>query len=295
MMNTVYSKAAGEPLKKSKSIHLKRFNLSSVSFSLSLIMILVLILCALFPGVIAPYSPFQMNQAVVMSPPSFTHVFGTDQFGRDMFSLIVYGTRQSLMMGLLAVLLGGFTGTVIGLLAGYFGGIIDTIFMRLTDILLTIPNILLAIAISAALGPSLLNIIVAVSFSAVPNYARVIRGQVIAIKSRPYIDASKTIGMPRMKIIMRHVLPNCSSQIIVMAALGIGTSILISTGLSFLGLGVIKEIPDWGYLLSQGRSYITIAWWIVTFPGLVITLLVIAVNILGDELRDRLDPKRTRA
>nr|WP_231507726.1 ABC transporter permease [Bacillus sp. UNC41MFS5] len=272
----------------------KRFKWSNIIVFLSLLMIVFLICCAIFPQWIAPYSPTDMNTQLIMNFPSSSHIFGTDQFGRDIFSLIIYGARQSLLTGVAAVLLGGLAGTIIGLIAGYTGGVIDTILMRFIDVLMTIPNILLAIAISSALGASLGNIILAISIASIPGYARVIRSQVIAIKSRPFVDASRAIGTSNFEIIFRHILPNCLSSLLVMAAVGVGTSILIGTGLSFLGLGVIKEIPDWGYLLSQGRAYISVAWWIVTFPGLAITILVTSVNLIGDELRNRLDPKHSR-
>lgn len=272
----------------------KRIKWSKVILILSTLIIAFVVSCALFPQWIAPYSPTEMNTQSVMQSPSLSHILGTDQFGRDIFSLIVYGARQSFLTGVAAVLLGGLAGTIIGLIAGYAGGIIDTIFMRFIDILMTIPNILLAIAISSALGASLGNIILAISVASIPGYSRVIRSQVIAVKSRPFVDASRSIGTSHFDIVFRHILPNCFSPLLVMATIGVGMSILIGTGLSFLGLGVILEIPDWGYMLSQGRSYITVAWWIVTFPGLAITILVIAVNLIGDELRNRLDPKHSR-
>jgi peptide/nickel transport system permease protein len=250
-----------------------------------------IICCVFFPQLIAPYAPTEMNSQLIMKAPSTSHIFGTDQFGRDVFSLIVFGARHSFVTGIVAVILGGLTGALIGLIAGYVGGFIDTILMRFIDVVMTIPNILLAIAISSALGASLVNIILAISVATVPGFARVIRSQVISTKNRPFVDASRLLGTSHFTILVRHILPNCVSPLLVMATVNVGTSILIGAGLSFLGLGVIQEIPDWGYLLSQGRSYITVAWWIVIFPGLAITTLVISVNLFGDELRNHLDPK----
>lgn len=278
-----------------KTKRLKVFRTTNWVITGAVAVLLFIIICAIAPGWIAPYSPTEMKVDALMQPPSIAHILGTDQFGRDLFSLIVYGAKQSLITGIAAVFIGGILGTLIGVIAGYFGGLIDTIFMRAIDILMTIPNILLAIAVASALGPSLQNIIIAISIASIPSYARVIRGQVLSLKNRQYVDASQVVGASHGTIIFRHILPNILSPLLVMATLGVGTSILIGTGLSFLGLGIVQEVPDWGYLLSQGRGYISVAWWIVTFPGLAITILVVAVNVLGDELRRFLDPKgRTR-
>lgn len=249
-------------------------------------------LCALFPGWIAPYSPTHMMADRILLPPSADHYFGTDYFGRDIFSVVVYGSRDSLLIGFASVLAGGLAGCVIGAVAGIAGGVIDLLFMRFIEIVMTIPGILLALAIAAVLGPNLFNIIFAVAISMVPGFARVFRSQIISVKERAFIAAARSIGMPAPRIFFRHVLPNAWSPVLVMATIGLGTSILSAAGLSFLGLGVIKEIPDWGTLLSQGRGYLTVAWWISTFPGVAITLLVLSGNIIGDWLRDRLDPKR---
>jgi len=204
----------------------------------------------------------------------------------------VYGARDSLLIGVASVLAGGLAGCIIGAAAGIAGGVIDLILMRFIEIVMTIPGILLALAIAAVLGPNLFNMIFAVAVSMVPGFARVFRSQIISVKGRAFITAARSIGMPAPRIFFRHVLPNAWSPVLVMATIGLGTSILTAAGLSFLGLGVVKEIPDWGTLLSQGRGYLTVAWWISTFPGIAITLLVLSGNILGDWLRDRLDPKR---
>lgn len=249
-------------------------------------------LCALFPGWIAPYSPTSMEADRVLLPPGAAHYFGTDYFGRDIFSVVVYGARDSLLIGVASVLAGGLAGCIIGAAAGIAGGVIDLILMRFIEIVMTIPGILLALAIAAVLGPNLFNMIFAVAVSMVPGFARVFRSQIISVKGRAFITAARSIGMPAPRIFFRHVLPNAWSPVLVMATIGLGTSILTAAGLSFLGLGVVKEIPDWGTLLSQGRGYLTVAWWISTFPGIAITLLVLSGNILGDWLRDRLDPKR---
>lgn len=255
--------------------------------------ILFIVVCGLLPGWIAPYSPSDMSYDI-MARPGLDHLFGTDYYGRDVFSVVVHGSRDSLFIGLASVLVGSLVGGLLGALAGYMGGLIDTIIMRVVEVLMTIPGILLALAIAAALGPSLFNIVLAVSLSAVPGYARVLRSQILSIKGRPFITAARSIGTSGLQIFIRHVLPNSLSPLLVMATIGLGTSILVGSGLSFLGLGIIKEIPDWGTLLSQGRGYLTVAWWISTFPGLAITLLVLSVNLLGDRLRDKVDPKQRR-
>jgi peptide/nickel transport system permease protein len=227
----------------------------------------------------------------VLSAPSAEHWFGTDQFGRDVFSLVVFGARQSLLVGVCAVFVGCGAGVSIGLTAGYFGGWVDQLSMRLIDIWMAIPNILLAIALTTALGPSLGTTIVAVSVVSVPRYARVLRGRALAIKGRGFVLAARAAGASHGSILWGHVLPHCVAPALVLATLGVGGAILMASGLSFLGLGVNDDHPDWGYQLTQGRGYLTVAWWAVTYPGLALTALVISVNLLGDALRRRFDPR----
>lgn len=258
---------------------------------IALSLITFIVLCAIVPQWIAPYSPVEMVADRILQAPNSINWLGTDYFGRDVFSLVVYGARDSLLIGFSSVIIGVCAGVLLGTLAGYIGGVLDTIVMRFIDILMTIPGVLLALAIAAALGPGLLNIIIAISVSAIPGYARVMRGQMVSLRSRGYVEASRSLGASGLRIVWKHILPNAVSPILVMATLGLGTAILTGAGLSFLGLGVIHEIPDWGALLSQGRGYLTVAWWICTFPGLAITVFVLAINIIGDDLRDRLDPK----
>lgn len=272
-----------------------RFALRNGLFLLSLLILIFIMLCAVFPGWIATHSPTLMNTSAILQAPGWPHLLGTDQFGRDIFSLLVYGSRQSLWIGIGSVIIGGLAGSFIGLLAGYWGRITDSLLMRCMEIIMTIPGILFAIVISSALGPSLVNTITAVGLSTLPGYARVMRSQVMKIRSLPFIDAARATGTSHAGIIVRHLIPNCLPPLIVMATIGVGSAILIGTALSFLGLGVISEIPDWGYLLSQGRDYLAVAWWIGFFPGAAISLLVIAINLLGDELRNRMDPKKTHA
>jgi peptide/nickel transport system permease protein len=256
--------------------------------------VLFLIACALVPKWIAPYSPTDMQADRILLPPGSAYWLGTDYFGRDVFSLIVYGARESLFIGFASVLVGGVSGALLGALSGYLGGWVDSVLMRIVDVIMTIPGVLLALAVAAGLGPGLWNIVLAVAIASVPNYARIMRGQILSVKSRPFITASRSIGASELSVFVKHVLPNSLSPLLVMACIGVGTSILTGSGLSFLGLGVLKEIPDWGALLSQGRGYLTVAWWICTFPGMAITLFVLSVNVIGDELRDALDPRKRR-
>jgi peptide/nickel transport system permease protein len=270
---------------------LSRVQLSDALVVGSLLMLAWVVACAILPGVIAPSLPTDMNADAILAAPSIAHWFGTDQFGRDVFSLVVYGARQSVLIGVCAVAISCTVGMSIGLTAGYAGGWLDTLLMRLIDVWLSIPSILLAIALSTVLGPSLHNTILAISLATIPRYARVLRGQALAVRSRPFIEASRAAGSSHFSIVRRHILPHCSAQILVLATLGVGTSILVGASLSFLGLGVNDERPDWGFLLTQGRSYLTVAWWTVTFPGLAITSLVVSVNLLGDALRRHFDPR----
>ncbi|MGC6584933.1 ABC transporter permease [Paenibacillus sp. Dod16] len=256
------------------------------------LVVLFIVACAIVPQWIAPYAPTDMLTDRIMQAPSAAHLFGTDYFGRDIFSVVVHGSRDSLFIGFASVLVGGLIGGTIGALSGYAGGWVDTVLMRLNDILMTIPGILLALAIAGALGPSLFNVVLAVAVSAIPGYARVMRAQIMSIKNRTFVKAAGSIGASPLRIFWRHVLPNSLSPLLVMATIGIGTSILTGSGLSFLGLGVLREVPDWGTLLSQGRGYLAVAWWMCTFPGLAITAFVLSVNIIGDRLRDHLDPKK---
>jgi len=269
-----------------------RLNVTDLFLYTAVAIVAFILICAIVPSWIAPYSPTEMVPDHILQGPSAAHWFGTDYFGRDVFSVVVHGSRDSLFIGFASVLLGGLVGGAIGALSGYAGGVIDTVIMRLNDILMTIPGILLALAIAGALGPSLFNIVLAVAVSAIPGYARVMRAQVISIKNRTYITASASIGASPLHIFGKHVLPNALSPLLVMATIGIGSAILTGAGLSFLGLGVLREIPDWGTLLSQGRGYLTVAWWICTFPGLAVTIYVLSVNIIGDRLRDYMDPKK---
>lgn len=260
----------------------------------SLGILLTVFLAAIAPSWLAPFAPTDMSSDAILSPPNWQHWFGTDQFGRDVFSLVIFGARQSLVLGLSAVAISCSVGVSIGIACGYEAGVFDKIVMRIIDIWMAIPNILLALAIAAALGANWVSIILSVSVVSMPRYARVLRSQALALRGQPFILAARAAGASHFSILRRHVLPHCMPITVVIATVGIGTSILLGSSLSFLGLGVNDERPDWGYLLTQGRSYLTVAWWTVTYPGLAITALVVSANLLGDAMRRWLDPRSVR-
>jgi len=266
--------------------------LPGLAILLPAFVVLVMLACAVVPGWIAPFDPTDMDSDAILQAPGFAHLLGTDHFGRDILSLLIFGARASLLLGGCAVLVGGIGGGVIGLLAGYAGRGVDQLLMRLLDVWMSVPDILLAIVLAAALGPSLPHTILAVGLVTIPRYARVMRAQVLATRSRVFVHASRVIGRSHAGVVLHHVLPHTFSVMLVMVTLGVAQSILIGASLSFIGLGVIDDRPDWGFLLSQGRGYLGAAWWFATFPGLAITALVISVNLLGEALRHRLDPRR---
>lgn len=255
----------------------------------ALVVIGLVALAAAFPGVLAQHDPLALHPERVLSAPGAGYPLGTDQYGRGILDQLIYGARDAALIGVLSVTAALLVGGLMGLVAGFFRGAVDMLIMRLVDILLCFPGILLALVVSAALGPSLRNVIIAVAVGQVPEYARVMRGQVLAVRSRLYIEAATAAGTAPHRIVLRYLLPNALAPVIVVATLGIGHAILSGATLSFLGLGPQGGVPDWGRLLASGGDYMASAWWIATFPGLLITIVVIAVNVLGDALRDRMD------
>ena len=246
---------------------------------------------ALFANNLAPYNPLAINLAERLQPPSATYLFGTDQLGRDVLSRVIAGYRISAVMGVEIVILGGVSGSFLGLIAGYLGGKVDEIIMRVTDMFLAFPSLVLAMAISAALGPSLEHTFIAVAAVWWPAYARLVRGSVLSVKENEYVEAAKAVGESEWRIMFIEVLPNVSSSIIIQATLDLGKAILTAAGLSFIGFGAQPPIPEWGAMISSGRDFIAHQWWVATFPGLAILLTVIGFNLLGDGLRDALDPR----
>ncbi len=274
---------------KTRSI-LRRF-LKNKNAVLGLIFIVILIICSLVPSLIAPYGFDDQNLQDKFISPNGQHWFGTDDYGRDIFSRVVYGARISMTIGIVSVAISSVLGTALGCISGYYGGRVDNLIMRIIDIMLAIPNILLAMSLVAMLGTSFINLIIAIGIGTVPEYSRIVRASILSEKEQEYIEAARSIGASDFRIIMKHILPNCLAPIIVQSTLSIAISILSAASLSFIGLGVAPPTPEWGSMLSSGRPFIRDYWYVVTFPGLAIVLSVLSFNMFGDGLRDALDPR----
>lgn len=288
--STLYSSAIQSARARAALALIKRF-LRHRSAMVGVTILLILIILAIAAPAIAPFDPLKQNLRQGLAPPSAEHPLGTDEFGRDILSRILYGARISLRVGVMVVLLSGTIGVLLGMVAGYYEGRIDTIISRAVDILLAFPSLLLAIAVITILGPSLINALFAIAIAQVPRYARVTRGVTLSQKQRDYVDAARALGGSPPRIMFIHLLPNVIGPVVVLASLGVATAILTTASLSFLGLGAQPPEPEWGAMLSTGRSYMRQAWWITLFPGLAIMITVLAINLFGDGLRDVLDPK----
>jgi ABC-type dipeptide/oligopeptide/nickel transport system permease subunit len=264
---------------------------------LGFFIVLVLVIFALFAPFIATHMPIEQELTNRLIPPSWevggsmTHLLGTDDFGRDLFSRIVYGARISIMIGAISVSISLLFGLIMGVFAGYFGGIVDTIIMRVVDIMLAIPAILLAIVIVSILGPSLFNAMIAIGIVGVPTYARIVRASVMSEKNKEYVIASRVNGSHNIRLMFQVILPNCTTPIIVQATMGFASAVLEAAGLSFLGLGAQPPTPEWGAMLADSLQFITTAPWMIFYPGLAIFLTVLGFNLIGDGLMDVLDPK----
>ncbi|MBW2152351.1 MAG: ABC transporter permease [Deltaproteobacteria bacterium] len=256
-----------------------------------LVIILILILTAVLAPVIAPFDPYHQVAEDRLKPPGTTYFFGTDDMGRDIFSRVIWGSRLSLAAAAVVIALSTSIGIFIGAISGYLGGRVDEILMRITDMFLAFPAMVLAMVIASALGPSLINAMIAISVVWWPWYARLIRGQILSIKTMEYIEAAKALGASNARILWKYTLPNCTAPLIVQATLDSGYAILTTASLSFIGVGALAPTPEWGSMISIGRSYILMQWWYPTFPGLAIFLAVAGFNLLGDGLRDILDPR----
>ena len=241
---------------------------------------------------IAPYDPYDQDFSTALQAPSLDHLFGTDQYGRDVLSRVMYGSRTALLSILVADGLALVIGTTLGLVAGFYGRWVDSAAMRFVDVLLAFPYLLLALIIVASLGPSLFHSMIAIGIVATPVYARIIRGQVLAVRTTEFVLAARAIGGSASRIMLRHVLPNSFTPILVMATLQAGTVVVETAGLSFLGMGAQPPSPDWGSVLAEGQGYFLTSWWIATFPGLAIFMVVLGFNLVGDALRDHFDPRR---
>lgn len=253
--------------------------------------LILLIVVAIAAPALTPYDPIKMSPREALEPPSWTHPAGTDRLGRDMLTRIMYGTRISLQMGFISVGIALVVGGLLGLMAGFFGGWVDNAILFLTNVLLALPGVLLALVILAAIGPGLGNVMIAVGISAIPNYIRVVRGSVLSAKAAEYVEAARAVGSPNVRIIFHHIVPNILAPVIVLSTLGFATAILVGAAVSYLGLGASPPTPEWGVMVSEGRNHLQRAWWLSTMPGLAIMITVIAFNLLGDSLRDALDPR----
>jgi len=264
---------------------------------LGLAIAVMLLLLAIFAGVMAPHSPYEQFRDATLTPPAWDpggdprFLLGTDPVGRDILSRLIYGTRLSLTIGLISVAISLTLGIALGMVAGYLRGWAETAIMRLMDVMLAFPYLLLAMIVVAILGPSLTNAMIAIGIVYTPQFARVVRGAVLAIREQEFVEAAGAVGAGALRILARHVLPNILSPIIVMATLTVGFTIVETAGLSFLGLGASPPTPEWGSMLATGRSYMLTAPWIATFPGLAILITVVGFNLVGDGLRDLLDPR----
>lgn len=260
---------------------------------LGLGILIVLILLAVFANQIADYDEvaIKQNTSVRLQGPSKDHWLGTDDLGRDIFARLIHGARISLMVGIVAVGIAVIIGGTLGAVAGFYGGRVDNIIMRAMDVFLAIPSILLAIAIVSALGGSLMNLMIAIGISSIPQYARIVRASVLMVKDQEFIEAARAVGAKDSRIIIKHIIPNALAPVIVQGTLGVASAILSTAGLSFIGLGVPKPQPEWGAMLADGRSFLRQAPHITTFPGLAIMITILALNLLGDGLRDALDPR----
>jgi peptide/nickel transport system permease protein len=273
------------------TLRLLRRNPSAVA---GFIVITVMVLMAFSAPYLAPYDPIRIDLKARLSPPSKDHIFGTDELGRDILSRIMHGARISLRIGVLVILISGGLGALIGGFSGYVGKRSDNIIMRIMDVILSFPPLVLAMALAAAMGPNLNNAILAVAFVMIPKFARMVRGEALVVKEKQFIAAARASGAGSIWIIVHHVVPNCLSSVIVLATLILGETILIAASLSFIGLGAQPPSPEWGAMISVGRKFLMDQWWYATFPGLFILLTVIGFNIFGDALRDILDPRIRR-
>ncbi len=270
--------------------NLRRYK-KSTSAMVGFAMLLVVVIVAAFAPQFAPHDPIQQNIRASFQPPSAEHWLGTDQYGRDILSRLIFGTRISLTVGILVVVIGAGSGTVIGLIAGWYGGKVDLIISRGFDILLSFPGILLALVILTVLGPSLFNALLALAISSIPRFGRVARGQTLSVRENEYVLSSTASGASNWRIMIRHLLPNIAAPLIVLSTLQVGGTILQAATLSFLGLGAQPPTPEWGMMLSSGRDYMREAPWLTTYPGIAIMFSVLAINLFGDGLRDILDPR----
>lgn len=260
-------------------------------FVFGVLVLLPLVIAAVFAPQLAPYPPESMDGPRYLPPGSPGYWLGTDNLGRDILSRLIHGARISLSVGLVVVGIGAGVGSVLGILAGYLRGTVDNVIMRVMDVLLAFPDILLALIVITMLGPGIFNVMIALGFASVPVYTRLARGATLAVRELEFVEASRALGTNSARLLFRHVLPNVVQPVIVVASLGVATAILAAAGLSFLGLGAPPGIAEWGAMLNDARNYMRRAWWLATVPGVTITLAVLAIGLLGETIREVLDPR----
>ena len=253
--------------------------------------VVLLALTVILAPLLAPYDPAQIDSNCLLEPPNRLHLWGTDDLGRDILSRVLWGGRETLRVAIMGIVIAGVGGVAVGLVSGYYGGLIDHFIQRVVEVFLAFPVILLLLSIVAALGPSLSTVLLALGISSIPSTSRLVRGSVLSAKTREYVTAARLIGANNRRIMVRHILPNILAPIIVYSTLGLGAAIMATAGLSYIGLGAQPPSAEWGAMLNDGRSYLRDAWWMSVFPGLGIFVAVLSVNLLGDGLRDALDPK----
>jgi peptide/nickel transport system permease protein len=265
--------------------------LRSVPFVAGAILLLIMVVVSIAAPLLTPYKPVKMSPSDRLQPPSIEHPFGTDQLGRDVLSRVMHGGRLSLPMGAAPIAIAALIGLMLGLVSGFYGGWVDLAIMRIVDVWIAFPPILLALAIVTILGTGLINIMIALGIAWIPYYARMVRGSVLEAKEQVYVDAARALGGVEARILLRHVLPNVLTPILVMASMGVANAILAGAALSFLGLGAQAPAPEWGTSLADARQFIRLGWWVGMFPGLAIAITVLGANLMGDGIRDALDPK----
>ncbi len=278
-------RAVAEPRRARRRLPLNR------SGALGLIVVVLVVGAAALAPVITPYGPADSDLVKTLLPPSRSHWMGTDQLGRDLFTRILYGARVSLAIGLVTVGISGIIGLIVGLISGYLGGLTDMVLMRLVDVQLSFPFILLALVVNAILGIGLQNIILTLIITGWVVYARLVRGEVLALKTLDYVEAARALGAEQMRIVLRHLLPNLWTPVIILSSLQVAQFIVAEAAISFLGFGVQPPMASWGNMLNEGKTYIYNAWWMTTFPGVALVLTALGVNLVGDWLRDTLDPR----
>ncbi len=258
---------------------------------IGVVLLAVVVLVAILADQIVPYDPYELDVMGKFAAPSAAHLMGTDDLGRDIYSRVVVGTRISFQVAAEVLLIACSIGVVLGALAGYRGGAIDELIMRIADVFLAFPSFLLAMAVVAALGPGIGNAVLAIGVAWWPRYARLLRAQVLTVRNRPFVEAARSLGAGDLRIMVQHVLPNCVAPLIIQVTMDAGAAILTTAGLSFVGLGAVPPMAEWGFMIAQGRAYITNYWWVPTFPGLAIAIAVAGYTFLGDGLRDLWDPQ----